>query len=132
MRDTSCWAPWLYLLVTPVLFVGDPGTFCWRPRYFLLGTPVLFVGGPGTFCWGPRYFLLGTPVVLVGDPGNSCWAPRYVRSGVSRGRMRRVFGLFARFSGVLGRPPDRDPCWGPRYFLLGTPVVASVLTLPGF
>ena len=44
--------------------------------------------------------------------------------------MRRVFGLFARFSGVLGRPPDRDPCWGPRYFLLGTPVVASVLTLP--
>ena len=33
--------------------------------------------------------------------------------------MRRVFGLFARFSGVSGRPPARDP-WRS---LLGTPVV---------
>src|SRR5829696_4882434 len=27
---------------------------CRAPRYFLLGTPVVLVGHPGTFCWAPR------------------------------------------------------------------------------
>src|SRR5215213_2650265 len=55
---------------------------CWAPRYFLLGTPVVLVGDPGSICWRPRYFLLGTPVVLVGDPGSTCWGPRYASGGV--------------------------------------------------
>ena len=54
--------------------------------------------------------------MLVGHPGSTCWAPRYVAGGVSRDRMGRAFGLFARVSG--GQRPA-----GGRRSLLGTPVV---------
>ena len=83
LEKATCWAPRYFLLGTPVVLVGHPGSPCWAPRYVaggvkegqkgcVFGLFARISGGGGRPpdrdpCWAPRYFLLGTPVYGFGD-----------------------------------------------------------------